>query len=157
MPYIRSFLKIGVFLIILFSAITLYNHGSHSLPRIDSVTLSRGASDNTTPRGASWKSWFHPLRVAENNKHKKPVKGWNLFEHLGGYGPWIEKVDEQGVLTDLAPPEGCSINQVHLVWTFIFFEILVSIMTCSTESEANECRCLVMRKDTPQNLPEIVC
>ncbi|KAJ5241977.1 uncharacterized protein N7469_000304 [Penicillium citrinum] len=115
MPYIRSFLKIGVFLIILFSAITLYNHGSPSLPRIDSVTLSRGASDNTTPRGASWKSWFHPLRVAENNKHKKPVKGWNLFEHLGGYGPWIEKVDEQGVLTDLAPPEGCSINQVHLM------------------------------------------
>jgi len=43
-----------------------------------------------------------------------------LFEHLGGYGPWIEKVDEQGVLADLAPPKECSIDQVHLVWTFIF-------------------------------------
>lgn len=111
----RSLLKIGVFLIVLFSAITFYNHGSASLPRIDSVTLSRGATDNSTPQGGSWKTWFHPLRESEHYVSKGYAKSWNLFHHLGGYGPWIEKVDGQGDLADLAPPEGCSIDQVHLV------------------------------------------
>ena len=42
---------------------------------------------------------------------------WNLFYHLGGNGPWVPKVnaafgtyDEDG-----KPPEGCVVDQVHMV------------------------------------------
>lgn len=40
---------------------------------------------------------------------------WNLLYHLGGNGPWIEKVD--GVVEGgTAPREGCVVEQVHMVW-----------------------------------------
>lgn len=39
---------------------------------------------------------------------------WDLFYHLGGNGPWIQKVD--GVISDtLAPPAGRVVDQVHMV------------------------------------------
>lgn len=39
---------------------------------------------------------------------------WDLFYHLGGNGPWIPKVE--GVLHNgLDPPEGCKVDQVHMV------------------------------------------
>jgi hypothetical protein len=43
-------------------------------------------------------------------------RDWNLLYHLGGNGPWIPKVD--GVVEGgLSLPEGCKIDQVHMVTT----------------------------------------
>ncbi|KAL4794351.1 histidine phosphatase superfamily [Aspergillus venezuelensis] len=39
--------------------------------------------------------------------------GWNLFCHLGGYGPWVEKVD--GEVEGIEPPGGCGVDQVHMM------------------------------------------
>ena len=39
---------------------------------------------------------------------------WNVLYHLGGNGPWIEKVD--GVAKGgIAVPEGCEVDMVHMV------------------------------------------
>ena len=39
---------------------------------------------------------------------------WNILYHLGGNGPWIEKVD--GVAHGgIGVPEGCRVEQVHMV------------------------------------------
>jgi hypothetical protein len=42
---------------------------------------------------------------------------WNLYYHLGGNGPWIEKTNARfGTYEkDGQPPEGCVIDQVHMV------------------------------------------
>jgi acid phosphatase len=39
---------------------------------------------------------------------------WNILYHLGGNGPWIEKVD--GVTKGgINVPEGCEVDMVHMV------------------------------------------
>lgn len=38
---------------------------------------------------------------------------WNLFYHLGGYGPYVPKV--AGVASNTILPDGCRIEQVHMV------------------------------------------
>lgn len=45
------------------------------------------------------------------------VPAWNLFYHLGGNGPWIEKTDAKyGTYNENGkPPPGCVVDQVHLV------------------------------------------
>lgn len=44
---------------------------------------------------------------------------WNILYHLGGNGPWIEKID--GVMEGgLRLPEGCEVDMAHMVgqlWT----------------------------------------
>jgi acid phosphatase len=41
---------------------------------------------------------------------------WDILYHLGGNGPWIEKVD--GVAKGgIAVPEGCEVDMVHMVRT----------------------------------------
>jgi acid phosphatase len=41
---------------------------------------------------------------------------WNILYHLGGNGPWIEKVD--GVAKGgIAVPDGCEVDMVHMVRT----------------------------------------
>lgn len=43
-----------------------------------------------------------------------PLRAWNVLYHVGGNGPWIEKVD--GVVDEgIEPPNGCSIEQIHMV------------------------------------------
>lgn len=44
-------------------------------------------------------------------------EGWDLLHYLGGNGPWIEKADARfGTYeTAVKPPEGCGIDQVHMV------------------------------------------
>jgi hypothetical protein len=70
------------------------------------------------PYAASWKTWYFPDGWAEN-KHGalnggKVDEDWNLYEHLGGNGPWIPK--RNGIVTNnTAPPEGCTVQQVHMV------------------------------------------
>lgn len=40
--------------------------------------------------------------------------GWNLLYHLGGNGPWVEKVD--GVVEGgIQVPGGCEVDMVHMV------------------------------------------
>ena len=59
--------------------------------------------------GAIMNNWTHPQISATNT-----TNDWNILYHLGGNGPWISKVD--GVVEGgLAPPEGCRVEQVHMV------------------------------------------
>lgn len=39
---------------------------------------------------------------------------WNLFYHLGGNGPWIQKHTKEGSAAD-ALPKDCSVDQVHMM------------------------------------------
>lgn len=59
--------------------------------------------------GAIMNNWTYPQISATNT-----TNDWNILYHLGGNGPWIPKVD--GVVEGgLAPPEGCRVEQVHMV------------------------------------------
>ncbi|KAL4782701.1 histidine phosphatase superfamily [Aspergillus varians] len=61
-----------------------------------------------------WNSWFHPSRrVFHTNSSVPAGDGWNLHYRLGGYGPWIEKLD--GPIQGIEPPVGCHIDQVHMM------------------------------------------
>jgi hypothetical protein len=42
------------------------------------------------------------------------------MHHLGGNGPWIPKTDGP-FGDDLSVPEGCQIEQVHMVGSFLAF------------------------------------
>jgi hypothetical protein len=62
---------------------------------------------------------FHAIheRVCGPSSIQDKQNDWNLFYHLGGNGPWIEKLnarfgtyDEDG-----KTPEGCVVDQVHMV------------------------------------------
>jgi acid phosphatase len=69
------------------------------------------------PHHASWGSWWHPERVTSHSSQEGAgarTKDWNILYHLGGNGPWVEKVDNV-VEGGLAPPEGCVVEQVHMV------------------------------------------
>lgn len=69
-------------------------------------------SEIGSPHCASWNAWYNPLRSGETGYQ---VNDWNILYHLGGNGPWIEKID--GLVTpSLQPPKGCVIDQVHMVW-----------------------------------------
>lgn len=59
--------------------------------------------------GTIMNNWTYPQISATNT-----TNDWNILYHLGGNGPWIPKVD--GVVEGgLAPPEGCRVEQVHMV------------------------------------------
>lgn len=41
-------------------------------------------------------------------------RAWNVLYHVGGNGPWIQKID--GVVEGgIGPPEGCVVEQIHMV------------------------------------------
>ena len=63
--------------------------------------------------------WREPGYQCQGHHCRKD--GWNVLYHLGGNGPWIEKVD--GVAKGgIAVPEGCQIDMVHMVYhPFLFF------------------------------------
>lgn len=115
MLFTRSLVKLSILLLVLVSAITFYNHESRSLPIIQQFTPPGRDRDLPSPHVGSWKTWFHPLQVSVEGGPRTHRKGWNLLQHLGGNGPWIEKIDDREESSNLAPPEGCSIEQVHLV------------------------------------------
>ncbi|WEW61413.1 histidine phosphatase family protein [Emydomyces testavorans] len=66
------------------------------------------------PHVSSWNSWWHPHSAAKW-KAQNQLGHWNLLYHLGGNGPWIEKID--GVLDagdhGIGPPPGCVVDS-HL-------------------------------------------
>ena len=52
-----------------------------------------------------------------DGKSQSHAPGWDLFQHLGGNGPWIRK--EIGVLShDFALPRSCRVEQAHIVSPF---------------------------------------
>jgi acid phosphatase len=71
------------------------------------------------PHHSSWTSWWHPHRsdgtAAEYKKGAGSITSdWNILYHLGGNGPWVEKVIDI-VHGGIAVPEGCQVEQVHMV------------------------------------------
>jgi acid phosphatase len=67
-----------------------------------------------SPHYPSWNSWLDPPHSSFHER-PSPLKndGWNLHYHLGGYGPWVEKLD--GPVQGLEVPAGCRVDQVHMV------------------------------------------
>lgn len=85
------------------------------IPLISDNAKSRppAAFCTEAPHTSSWASWWHPHRT-HGRGSSKFGRGWNLLYHLGGNGPWIEKVD--GVVKGgIGVPEGCRVEQVHMV------------------------------------------
>ncbi|KAI9809288.1 MAG: hypothetical protein M1825_002579 [Sarcosagium campestre] len=75
--------------------------------------LSLTAFYTAVPYTSSWSSWWHPERLRGAGTGLIGV-GWNILYHLGGNGPWIEKVDgivEGGIGT----PDGCRVEQIHMM------------------------------------------
>lgn len=71
------------------------------------------------PHHASWSSWWHPQRndgsVFERSQGAgTTTRDWNILYHLGGNGPWVEKVTDV-VETGIAVPDGCEVEQVHMM------------------------------------------
>ena len=71
------------------------------------------------PHHSSWDAWWHPQRSQGNYARGKDAAGvitedWNILYHLGGNGPWVEKVIDV-VEGGVATPEGCEVVQVHMV------------------------------------------
>ncbi|KAH7398688.1 3-phytase B precursor [Phaeosphaeria sp. MPI-PUGE-AT-0046c] len=71
------------------------------------------------PHHSSWRSWWHPQRSGGTQaEHKQGAgaitKDWNILYHLGGNGPWLEKVIDI-VDGGIAVPEGCHVEQVHMM------------------------------------------
>ena len=75
---------------------------------------------------------------------RRRAAGWDILYHVGGNGPWIQKVD--GTLgEDIEPPVGCKVEQVHMVSDSIFW-VTVSARGGCSEKKANRkiiliCRC----------------
>lgn len=111
----RPLLKIILALFAIYLAVTVYNNVF-----VAPLTQTRGPQIQVpgaaTPHSASWKTWFHPLQ-AQPNATRESSEEWNLFQHLGGNGPWIEKSGSNDEMS-IAPPEGCSVDQVHMVGVF---------------------------------------
>jgi hypothetical protein len=71
------------------------------------------------PHHSSWTSWWHPHRSegtsAEHKQGAGSITGdWNILYHLGGNGPWVEKIIDI-VGGGIAVPKGCQVEQVHMV------------------------------------------
>lgn len=76
-------------------------------------SFSLAAFYTKVPYTSSWASWWHPQR-SHGRGSSEFGRGWNLLYHLGGNGPWIEKVDGT-VKGGIGVPEGCRVEQVHMV------------------------------------------
>ncbi|KAH7116913.1 3-phytase B precursor [Dendryphion nanum] len=80
---------------------------------------SHDSTCSNKPHHASWGSWIHPQRLlnlkgAGKESASAVTKDWNILYHLGGNGPWIEKIDD--VLEGgIGVPEGCIVEQVHMM------------------------------------------
>ncbi|KAG9185176.1 acid phosphatase [Alternaria panax] len=63
-------------------------------------------------------SWWHPYRNdgtgTDGLGAGTVTEDWNILYHLGGNGPWVEKVIDV-VDGGIAPPEGCEVVQVHMM------------------------------------------
>ncbi|KAE8845886.1 hypothetical protein PTNB73_01867 [Pyrenophora teres f. teres] len=86
-----------------------------------SVLCKTGIQNRTSerlgkPYHSSWNSWWHPQqsRTEIEQGAGTTTEDWNILYHLGGNGPWIEKVIDV-VDGGIAPPDGCEVIQVHMM------------------------------------------
>ncbi|KAF2762490.1 multiple inositol polyphosphate phosphatase [Pseudovirgaria hyperparasitica] len=104
-----------------FSALCFYQISHYLSTSVDIIHLS----SLRNPHAASWTSWFHPQRqwgygdeptagTLPQQDGGRYAKDWNILYHLGGNGPWVEKIDgvvEGGIMV----PKGCVVDQVHMM------------------------------------------
>lgn len=88
----------------------LHPQSSHSLPNSLQVVLP---SFLQTQHAGWWsKEPDHQLKLGSG----VDANGWDLLYHLGGNGPWVEKVD--GVVEGgIQVPAGCKVDMVHMVFS----------------------------------------
>lgn len=86
----------------------LHPQSSYSLPNSLQVVLP---SFLQTQHAGWWSNEpDHPLAPGS----AVDVDGWDILYHLGGNGPWVEKVD--GVVeSGIQVPAGCEVDMVHMV------------------------------------------
>jgi acid phosphatase len=114
MPFIKSLLKVLVPLITGVLVLTFWNRASlSSVPGI-ATSAPSGKHKPVTPYYGSWRTWLNPCQSAQPDTSQTSGKEWNILYHLGGNGPWVENIHE-GAASSLETPEGCSIDQVHMV------------------------------------------
>ncbi len=77
---------------------------------------SHSASLNTSTVYGGLIHTVHQRLCSGGSLHDKQ-DDWNLFYHLGGNGPWIEKANTRFGTYEKEgkPPEGCVVDQVHMV------------------------------------------
>lgn len=89
-----------------------------------------GGHVSFAPYSPSWNTWFHPSRVVLRGRkdlnRDDDARPWNILHHLGGNGPWIEKTDGGVEAQGVDPPEGCSVDQVHMVCSWFDSWLLLS-------------------------------
>ena len=123
-------------LLAVYLGISLYNNGALChLSRFCGPQTNR--PETRTPHQANWITWFHPFQDTTEPNFRQEPKNWNLFHHLGGYGPWIEKSGPEGEVSSLAPPDGCRIDQVHMVSAYL--QCRYSALS-NTEEDVTTCR-----------------
>ncbi|KAK8250562.1 histidine phosphatase superfamily [Phyllosticta capitalensis] len=97
---------------------------SFIFPNKDSEIPSLSAYYSSNPYSSSWKTWWSHNGNGPNPANSRAVRpkqgggdinqDWNILYHLGGNGPWVEKVD--GVVHGgIAAPDGCVVDQVHMM------------------------------------------
>lgn len=145
MPPILTF---AIPLLAAFLGTFCYNRGSSILPSPVTQLLS-SYNQSVPPHYASWNTWFHPSRTVTTEK----PKGWNQHYYLGGNGPWVEMIDDENLnLGSIHPPEGCFVDQVHMVW-FLRLK-LEATPDCTYDLTYRRCR--AMQKDIQLNQSDIV-
>lgn len=86
----------------------LHPQSSYSLPNSLQVVLPSFLQTQQ----AGWWSGESNHQLASGSR--VDADGWDLLYHLGGNGPWIEKVD--GVVEGgIQVPAGCKVDMVHMV------------------------------------------
>ncbi|KAJ6087861.1 hypothetical protein N7467_006775 [Penicillium canescens] len=114
MPFIKTLLKVLVPLITGVLLLTFWNRASlSSVPGI-ATSAPSGKHKPVTPYYGSWRTWLNPCQSAQPDTSQTSGKEWNILYHLGGNGPWVENIHE-GAASSLETPEGCSIDQVHMI------------------------------------------
>lgn len=105
-PFFAAFL--GVF---------FYN-GSLSSPVFQFLTSYN--QHPIAPHHASWNTWLNPSRAISEGSGVSRRRGWNIHHHLGGNGPWVEMIDDEEFRPrGIHPPEGCTVDQIHMVCSFM--------------------------------------
>ena len=114
-PLILFLTRIGIaasFMICLSAAILFLFNPSQSLA-LPSAGLSHLQQLLPSYLQTEHQGWWEPGYQGQGHHCRKHE--WNILYHLGGDGPWIEKVD--GVVKGgITVPEGCQIDMVHMVY-----------------------------------------
>ena len=81
----------------------------------------------------AYKPWLSDQWVSQRAWKWGEGLQWNMLYHLGGNGPWIQKIDNV-VQDGFEPPAGCQVEQVHMVsWSGSYrynFLSLISVNRC---------------------------